>query len=349
VLPGQYRRACYSFGQQHVAGECAACQRRVPIKKGYCRLCWMQASLEASGQVTVLQPFLERIRWQQLRFADMQRPRQPGPRLGMQGRRRLKPRPTAVQATQETCVWTQLRMIELRRDHSRFDRRRHGDYANPALIRARQALGVIAEARGWTCWVTSSVDRALVILLSGHLDGEKIAYSEAFPVLRRYGLSVGRTVEILQDVDLFDDNRTPVFESWLERKLCDLAPGIRCDVEHWLRTLHDGGPRTRARDKGTAWGYLSAIRPVLLDWSTRYDHLREVKREDILAVAGSLQGSRRHHTSACCGHCFATARGPAGSLPIQPPGSGSAARTTASSSRWKTMTCKPPSPLRPNR
>src|SRR3974390_2836643 len=65
--------ACLTFAAAHEPGECAACRRVVPLKKGYCRLCWMQASMEAKGQVTILEPFLREVRYQQLSFAGMQR------------------------------------------------------------------------------------------------------------------------------------------------------------------------------------------------------------------------------------------------------------------------------------
>ena len=111
----------------------------------------------------------------------------------------------------------------------------------------------------------------------------------------RYGLSAERTIEILSLLGLFADDRVPAFETWLERKLADVAPGIRHDAEDWLRTLRHGGRRARARSKETAWTYLNQIQPVLELWSARYDHLREVTRDDILDVAGSLHGSKRHH------------------------------------------------------
>ncbi|MGP3921584.1 hypothetical protein, partial [Nonomuraea sp. 10N515B] len=44
------------------------------------------------------------------------------------------------------------------------------------------------------------------------------------------------------------------------------------------------------------WAYLRAVRPSLLTWSERYDHLREVTRDDILAVIDALTGHERHHT-----------------------------------------------------
>jgi site-specific recombinase XerD len=298
VLPGRYCRACYSFGQTHEAGNCAACRRVVPLKKHYCRLCWMQASLEAKGQVTVLEPFLRKVGCHQLSFADMQRwgARAPGQRIGKQGRRGRRPRPGSPPPGPVTG-WAQLRLpFDASRDYSRYARRPHADLANPTLIRARQAARATGEARGWTRWVANDVDRALVILLSSHTGGDTIRHSELFPVLRRYGLSAERTIEILTPLGLFTDDRVPAFETWLQRKLAGITPGIRHDAEDWLRTLRHGGRRTQARSKETAWAYLNEIQPVLKPWSVRYDHLREVTRDDILAVASSLQGSKRHHT-----------------------------------------------------
>jgi hypothetical protein len=111
----------------------------------------------------------------------------------------------------------------------------------------------------------------VVILLSSHAAGDTIRFSELAPALRHRGLGVERTAEILDHLGLLDDDRVPAFEAWLDRKLDGMAPGIRRDTENWIRTLRNG-------------------------WSNRYGHLREVTRDDILAVADSLHGSRRHFT-----------------------------------------------------
>ena len=286
--------ACLSFAVAHEPGECAACHRVVPLKKGYCRLCWMQASLEAKGQVTVLEPFLREVRHQQLSFAGMQRwgARVPGRPVGKHGRRAARPRPEPP-APRPVTGWVQLKLFDARKDYTRFDRRRHADLASPWLARGRAAAQAIGEARGWTRWVTGGVDRALVILLSGHADGDEICYSEMFPALRAHGLSVERTAEVLAALGLFRDDRVPAFETWLERSLAGLAPGIRADVEHWLRTLRHGGPRSRPRAPDTAWVYLRAVAPALTAWSGRYGHLREVTSEDILEAIGGLAGHER--------------------------------------------------------
>jgi hypothetical protein len=194
VLPGRYCRACYTFGQLHDLGECAACHRTVPIKKGHCRLCWLQASLEAKGQVTVLEPFLRRLNCQQLFFSNMHRQRSqgPGPRIGRAGRLRQRPTPPPIKPEPSSNCWAQLRLpIDTRRDYTCFDRREQAHLDNPMLIHARQVARTLGESRGWTRPVTSYVDRALVIVLSSHTPGDTIRYSELFPVLRRHGLSVG--------------------------------------------------------------------------------------------------------------------------------------------------------------
>ena len=289
--------ACLSFAAVHEPGECAACHRVVPLKKGYCRLCWMQASMEAKGQVTVLEPFLREVRHQQLSFAGMQRwgARAPGRPVGKAGRRAARPRPK-LPAPRPAVGWVQLKLLDAKRDYTRFDRRRHANLASPWLARGRAAAQAIGEARGWTRWVTNRVDRALVILLSGHADGDEICYSEMFPALRAHGHSVERTAEVLAAIGLFRDDRVPAFETWLERSLAGIAPGIRADVEHWLRTMRHGGPRSRPRAPDTAWVYLRAATPALTAWSGRYGHLREVTSEDILEAISGLSGHERKHT-----------------------------------------------------
>ncbi|MER8236923.1 hypothetical protein [Streptomyces sp. NPDC094049] len=103
-------------------------------------------------------------------------------------------------------------------------------------------------------------------------------------------------MDVLADIGVFLDDRTPSFEQWLERKLEGIAPVIRRDVEAWARLLHDGGPRSQPRDESTVWNYLNRIRPVLLEWSAQHDHLREVTRDNVLTQLDALHGSQRRHT-----------------------------------------------------
>ena len=63
----------------------------------------------------------------------------------------------------------------------------------------------------------------------------------------------------------------------------------------WTRVLYEGGPRSLPRREGTVWLYLNGVRPALLEWSDRYDHLREVTREDVHTYLKALHGRQRHN------------------------------------------------------
>jgi integrase len=126
-----------------------------------------------------------------------------------------------------------------------------------------------------------------------HEAGDAVLYSQVIQAQQAFGLVIGHTAEVLEEMGLLIDDRRPSIEDWLDRKLDGLSPGIRADAEAWLRNLHDGGPRSRPRGITLVYTHMLNVRPALLDWSGRYDHLREVTRADILDVVGELHGSRR--------------------------------------------------------
>ena len=116
------------------------------------------------------------------------------------------------------------------------------------------------------------------------------------PALRARHLCAGHVAEVLRRAGLLDDDRRPAFDAWLDRKLDGVADGIRRDAERWLRTLKDGGPRSRPRSIATVHSHLGKALPALLEWSARYHHLREVTRDDIQDHVRGLHGSQRHNT-----------------------------------------------------
>jgi integrase len=109
---------------------------------------------------------------------------------------------------------------------ARLRRARHADLTNPWLVRARQAARELAEARGWSRWVTASVDRALVVVLSGHAHGEQVRYSEASQV-RSHGLADHgrRAAEVLDQLGAATANcaRSPATTSWPLSSRCVAA------------------------------------------------------------------------------------------------------------------------------
>ncbi|MFD3824357.1 hypothetical protein [Streptomyces sp. NPDC058625] len=190
---------------------------------------------------------MEKAEHHQLFFTNLHRPRQPGPPRGKQGRRRGRPRhPDPAPAHRPVFGWFQPPLFEARRDLTRFNRQEHARLDNPWLAWARHTAHRLGEAHGWPRGVRLDVGRALVIVLSGHVSGEVVRHSEIFPALRSRGLSVQRTVEVLTDIGVFQDDRTPSFEQWLERKLEGIAPGIllvksQCSCLALIRSRQPGG------------------------------------------------------------------------------------------------------------
>src|SRR5262245_42549028 len=119
----------------------------------------------------------------------------------------------------------------------------------------RQIAQVMGQAQGWNTILVAELDHALVVLLSGHADDQRLRYSQLVDVLHRYGISISRVAEVLSRSGLLHDDRVPAVESWLQDKLVDPVPDIACDVR-WIRSLQRGGPRSHL---ATPTGALRAL------------------------------------------------------------------------------------------
>ena len=254
------------------------------MKNGYCRLCWVQLSGGHAWEgttpkaVAALVEAGVKVGHHQL-FFDRMAPRtgaRPAP--GVPRRPRRVPFPEAA--------WVQLDLLPppARRPP-----------ASPFLIAAIGVADGIAEAHGWSGEVRRQVRQGLAIALAGHREGADVRWSQILPPLRAAHISAGHVAEVLRQMGVLHDDRRPAFDAWLDRKLDGVTGGIRHDVERWLRTLKDGGPRSRPRSIATVHSHLGKALPALSDWSVRYGHLREVTREDIEAHLRGLHGPQRHN------------------------------------------------------
>jgi hypothetical protein len=104
------------------------------------------------------------------------------------------------------------------------------------------------------------------------------------------------------------EDRPDQFTSWLDAKLTGLTAGLACETRRWALSLHDGGPRTRARSPHTAQACMRAARPTLLAWSARHDHLREVTRDDVLTYLADLYGHERRQAVTALRSLFTWAK-----------------------------------------
>ncbi|MFB9307514.1 integrase [Kibdelosporangium philippinense] len=293
------------FAREYAVDQCAGCGRWEPVRSEYCRLCWAQARvlaresgrpLHSTGATAVR--FLQQVRHHQLFFADMQSTRGASTSPPRKHPRRGRPRtPDPAPAGRPVTRWAQPVLFPgLPRDYTRFDETMDANPDNPWLRWGQHVACQLAERRGWPRRIRLDVERSLIILLSHHIDDDTVSYVAMFTALRPLGLSCDRTADVLNEMGLLVDDRRPAFEDWLEGKLDGIAPGIARETETWLRNLRNGGPRTRPRDIHTVRQYARAVRPILLDWSANYDHLREVTRENVLEALAPLRGRDRQHT-----------------------------------------------------
>ncbi|HEX2806992.1 MAG TPA: hypothetical protein VHN80_12570, partial [Kineosporiaceae bacterium] len=309
--------ACYNFADprhRHDGGECASCHRQVRLKKGHCRLCWCQAYLErTSGPNTLLAPHLRTVRHQQLFLAGMEQRRATRPptvhRKGAIGRP-LKPPPSPAARPHSTYLQLALFADILPRVYAygRIDLRRGPAPGNPWLAWALHLAHTMAETRGWEPHLRQGMQRVLVMLLSEHTDGQMIAASDFHRITTKHATNTDHVAEILTIMGVLNDDRPRTFDVWLAAKTDTVRAAIGRDVRTWATTLHDGGPRVRARNPATATGYLNAALPALVSWSSRYDHLREVTRPDVQAYLDTLHGHAREIALTALRSLFAWAR-----------------------------------------
>jgi hypothetical protein len=298
-----YCRACYDFTRRYARRECAGCRRVIAVKKGHCRLCWLQAGIAAAGRRRITPEDFEPAGYWQLSLAGMSRLGGTGP-----ARQALPDGPAQPGAA---SGWTQLQ-LSAPGGSLHFDKRHWAASAvtGPALEQAGRIAANLAGARGWNDRIIIETSRALAVVLAGHQPGDMIAWSQLPAALHRRDLSITRTAETLQLAGLLHDDRIPSFTSLAQPRL-DLLPGpMAADVRDWLRARSQGGPRSRPRDEHTVRMNLNRVHPLLLAWARHCTHLREVTAGDVTAATEPLHGSLRRQTltalRSLSGHCKKT-------------------------------------------
>lgn len=296
--------ACYNFAARNrLTSDCAACGRRLPVKRDYCRLCWCQARADRDAlaadarSAVVLAPWLPKVRDHQLFFAGMDqrraRPRAMPRRRGAKGRPRKLPPPVAIRPRPAGVQLALADALPRAYIFGRADLRSGPAPASPWLAWALHLAYIMAETRGFDGRVHRELNRNLVALLAGYAEGDTIRVSDFRGVLASRGASQAHTIEVLTAMGILADDRPPAFDTWLASRLDGLAPAIAVQARRWVLVLRDGGPRRHPRKPATAAAYLTAARPALLAWSAGHDHLREITREEVLAHLDALRGDAR--------------------------------------------------------
>jgi integrase len=298
-----YCRGCYDFVRRYPPAQCAGCLRVIAVKKGHCRLCWLQAGIAAAGKPRITAADFVPMPCWQLSLTGMNRLGNTGPAAD--------PTATTTEGAGSTG-WTQL---EVRGPgESRYFDAQHwvvSKIEGEALTRAWGIAGHLAETRGWKPRTVLETRRALAVVLVDHAPGDLIAWSSLSPALHSRDLSVTRTTEILALAGLLDDDRVASFTILKRDRLALLPKPMATDVEAWLQVRGEGGPRNVPRDEHTVRMNLNRVHPLLLQWAGQgYVHLREVTATDVVTATESLSSTSRRQTLTALrslfGHCKKT-------------------------------------------
>jgi hypothetical protein len=275
-------KACNSWCRKYTtSGPCGICGHPGVLDDDHvCRLCRRQAAMLRPGNRFLT--LAEAARYgHQLFFADM---------FIQRGR----PRPSQEQlpaAPLGPPPWRQLRLFDMARDLSWRGYRTGGlaERADPALSAAIEPIiRAHAERYGWSTPLTWEVRTGVRVLL-GFIDGPGVVIttSDAL-VLGGTELPVGKSVDILAEAGMVEEDRIPAIEAWFARQVTGLPEPMASELRRWFAIMLHGSrtpPRRRPRAQITIRLHITWALPALRTWAGgRIGSLREVSAADVRAV-----------------------------------------------------------------
>lgn len=278
---------CRGWHARYPKGHCPYCGRdQVPIgKAGACRLCWEQARrLKEPGRPVDLAG--ANHFGQQLFLANITAP----PRTSKQPSSAAPPRPAAHHG--HAASFTPVRM----RQDPLF-------YLAPNLIvlqtRAKvpdtsfakycdAVLHEHAGRHGWSVKLVNDVKRSLKLIqaLQGTPGAPFLASEVA--ALRRHGVTVQSTLDVLAAADLLIDDRVPAIRRYFATHTAGLPATTTRQLQYWFTVMLDGSdrpPRHIARHPDTIRIHLHAMLPALRTWTAAgHDSLAGIDSQDVTGV-----------------------------------------------------------------
>lgn len=157
-----------------------------------------------------------------------------------------------------------------------------------------QGVDQHAHAHGWSRAMLLRARRTLIPALNERPVGKRVSRAE----LRARGGPKHLLAPLLAGLDLLDEepDEDPLARL-IDKRTAGLPDGMRTDIAAWMTVLRDGDARTRPKSWKTVVEYSRNVRPLLLAWGRRHQHLRELTSTDVRrAVAAVPAGSARQNT-----------------------------------------------------
>lgn len=297
LLDAPICKACRTFARGHPVGGCRSCERQVPVSGGYCRLCRLQAQYLAGHRHNTRAPYESVARTgRQLFLADTHRAlwarRAPTAR-GEQPSTTVPVRYRGL-GPQRRCWPVQQELFTLPA-HQRPSRVSADDEPRMQwLAYLSTAAERLAETGGWSADLRYQVENTLHALIAANQPGPAFRASDVERLCGK-GRNLTRTLQVLDSLNLLDDDRPDRDATWLHERTAALAPAITAEITAWAQTLHEGGSRTKAKSELTWRHYVTDAVEVARQWSRRYDSLREVTRDDIIAALSASRPGDGHN------------------------------------------------------
>lgn len=279
--------ACRSWRETHPqVGDCRTCGYHVALDaQGSCRLCHKNRSLLALrlGHRPAAISLADANRYgQQLFLAGLWH------RAGNGRRPYVRTTIPPDLSLLRPVTYAQLVLWELPRDLNAGLRKGFPPPPDADRVAAwHEFVREFADNHGWGVNVTERVHRAIRMLLGmQNTPGAAIRASEVLP-LSGIRHPVRPVLDVLAAAGMLADDRVPAVVRWFDTQTALLPEPMRRELAVWFDVARHGSPtppRFTPRAERTVRAQLSFALPALRIWAHDHDSLREIGRDDVLAV-----------------------------------------------------------------
>src|ERR1019366_6229378 len=279
---------CKAWRERYPAGTCAACGRVIAVDgSGACRLCRKQRSMIAHRDGIRIDhvSLAEATKGgQQLFFAIAGMFHQEGHGKRPYIKKTVPPDMTLLRP----AAHRQLVLLDMPRDMRAGMRLGFPPPPDPALEAAFHQFGREHAARyGWTTQKAERIQRAIRIMLGiQDTPGAAIRRSDV-ALLSQIKHSAAVVADVLGEAGMLEEDREPAVVRWFSAAIADLPAPMRHELSVWFGIMRNGSanpPRLLPPAQATARTPLRGAPAPLRQWAAGHQSLREIGRDDVLAI-----------------------------------------------------------------
>lgn len=256
--------------------------------QGLCRCCYRHLAAYRAVHGSAIRPIILRTTGQQLTFIEMVKASQS---------------PPAAPIAERTLAWPdrpvrhrQLVLFDHVPDLSN-GRPRVGEPRDELLAAALDDhVTDVAGRRRWTREHTSNVRNSVRIVLALQATPGAAITATEIAVLHQLRLPARNVRELLNEVGMLDDDRTPAVVTWFSTRTDHLPDQMCNEVGAWFNIMHAGSPTTpRRRPRSDTTIRLNAawFLPTLNRWADAgTTSLRTITRSDVIDALAVVDVNR---------------------------------------------------------